>query len=581
MIKNVLEGSEVGFLKGITCWDLLRTHIFPRTRELPQFPISPKPGFETKQKTVHICTKKKFANMQSFWKKKVVFSEFFFATGLIFEQFLAPRSRFFEKVNGLGVLGPFPLFHFPPSSLQTIENSIAVLLAPPVYSIKQPSEPPVSPAVAPANNHNLPHSCCRPSQSAPRQLLFFISSLPENRDHTAQPRPDLQVLSETRILFWEGLASFLLIHVISNPYIPKPKVMDITKLSFENSYIPENPRTPKPLTFSKNRLRGAKIRSNISPVAKKNFRKNDFFFSKNFAYVQTFFLCICAQSLYNTYLKRFVKKNLKKKTQKKKLHICTKNKKKLHICKRFRSRFFERNNGLGDIGNWGSSRIFNGDVQDLMGKVQEVKAQIYNGIVLERVSPRVLCGPAFNACFGRVPCFGLPSPALDLASVAASFGVCFGLSSSSPLRKNRSYPRPPAPHHHLCNPPFSSASPPFRSHRLPPQFISSAAPAFPPVNHPLYRNHLPSARFHFSSYSFRSVPHQLQPFPQSFLRFTTSGRPSYGSHSISDEQLQRVHLCYGRPASVQPSVPQLPILSFKIDPKSATAITASPPSTHF
>ncbi|KAL4585500.1 hypothetical protein LXL04_010121 [Taraxacum kok-saghyz] len=74
------------------CWDLLRTHIFPRTRELPQFPISPKPlflsknrlrnppkrsykkflknfvflsGFETKQKTVHICTKKKFAHMQN------------------------------------------------------------------------------------------------------------------------------------------------------------------------------------------------------------------------------------------------------------------------------------------------------------------------------------------------------------------------------------------------------------------------------------------------------------------------------------------------------------------------------------
>ncbi|KAL4556929.1 hypothetical protein LXL04_035096 [Taraxacum kok-saghyz] len=136
--------------------------------------------------------------------------------------------------------------------------------------------------------------------------------------------------------------------------------------SFENSYIPENPRTPKPLTFPKNRLRGAKNRSNISPVAKKNFRKNDFFFSKNFAYVQIFFLCICAQSLYNTYLKRFVKKNLKKNAKKKKLHICTKNKKKLHICKTnfihskrfggFRSRFFERNNGLGDIGNWGSSR---------------------------------------------------------------------------------------------------------------------------------------------------------------------------------------------------------------------------------
>ncbi|KAL4592039.1 hypothetical protein LXL04_005018 [Taraxacum kok-saghyz] len=56
--------------------------------------------------------------------------------------------------------------------------------------------------------------------------------------------------------------------------------------SFENSYIPENPRTPKPLTFSKNRLRGAKNRSNISPVAKKKFRKNDFFFFQK--------LCICA-----------------------------------------------------------------------------------------------------------------------------------------------------------------------------------------------------------------------------------------------------------------------------------------------
>ncbi|KAL4584591.1 hypothetical protein LXL04_009195 [Taraxacum kok-saghyz] len=99
--------------------------------------------------------------------------------------------------------------------------------------------------------------------------------------------------------------------------------MILESRSFENSYIPENPRTPKPLTFSKNRLRGAKNRSNISPVAKNFFRKNDFFFPKNFAYVQTFFLCICAQffvlfqncsktrnffkffyrSLYNTYLK--------------------------------------------------------------------------------------------------------------------------------------------------------------------------------------------------------------------------------------------------------------------------------------
>ncbi|KAL4557887.1 hypothetical protein LXL04_036081 [Taraxacum kok-saghyz] len=82
--------------------------------------------------------------------------------------------------------------------------------------------------------------------------------------------------------------------------------------SFEYSYIPENQRSPKPLTFSKNRLREAKNRSNTSPVAKKNFRKNDFFFQK---------LCICAHffvlSLYNTYLKGFVKNKFKKKRKKK------------------------------------------------------------------------------------------------------------------------------------------------------------------------------------------------------------------------------------------------------------------------
>ncbi|KAL4562618.1 hypothetical protein LXL04_026646 [Taraxacum kok-saghyz] len=41
-------------------------------------------------------------------KKSRFFGIFFFATGLIFERFLAPRSRFFEKVNGLGVLGRYP-----------------------------------------------------------------------------------------------------------------------------------------------------------------------------------------------------------------------------------------------------------------------------------------------------------------------------------------------------------------------------------------------------------------------------------------------------------------------------------------
>ncbi|KAL4589402.1 hypothetical protein LXL04_002309 [Taraxacum kok-saghyz] len=72
-----------------------------------------------------------------------------------------------------------------------------------------------------------------------------------------------------------------------------------TSRYFENSYIPENPRTPKPLTFSKNRLRGAKNRSIISPVAKQNSEKTTFFFPKTLhmcklffcAYVHSFLFC--------------------------------------------------------------------------------------------------------------------------------------------------------------------------------------------------------------------------------------------------------------------------------------------------
>ncbi|KAL4562347.1 hypothetical protein LXL04_034548 [Taraxacum kok-saghyz] len=68
-----------------------------------------------------------------------------------------------------------------------------------------------------------------------------------------------------------------------------PEVVVGESRSFENLYIPENPRTSKPLTFSKNGLRGLKI-----------------------AQIQ-------ARSLYNTYLKCFVKKHLKKKRKKKKV----------------------------------------------------------------------------------------------------------------------------------------------------------------------------------------------------------------------------------------------------------------------
>ncbi|KAL4562373.1 hypothetical protein LXL04_034575 [Taraxacum kok-saghyz] len=251
-VMNVLEGPEVGFWKEITLGSFENSYI-------PENPRTPKPltflknrfrglkiaqkqaryfsVFKTKQKNVLMCNFF-FAHMQSF-EKKSFFWQNIFATGLVFERFLASRSRFFEKVNGLGITGG--------------------------------------------------------------------------------------VSAESR--------------------------------SFENSYIPENPRTLKPLTFSKNRLRGAKNRSILSPVAKKNFRKNKFFFSKTL-HMGKFFLFFCLnarfkflfqkrlktrnffeffyRSLYNTYLKA-----------------------NFNYYERFgesRSRFFERNNGLGDIGNWGSSR---------------------------------------------------------------------------------------------------------------------------------------------------------------------------------------------------------------------------------
>ncbi|KAL4590234.1 hypothetical protein LXL04_003160 [Taraxacum kok-saghyz] len=112
---------------------------------------------------------------------------------------------------------------------------------------------------------------------------------------------------------------------------------------FENSYIPENPRTLKSLTFSKNRLRGAKNCSNTSPIVKK-IRKNILFF-KNFAYVQKK-ICTYAYFQFCFFL-----------------HMCIFQKKKLanyNYYERFggsRSRFFEMNNGLGDVGNWGISQV--------------------------------------------------------------------------------------------------------------------------------------------------------------------------------------------------------------------------------
>ncbi|KAL4562545.1 hypothetical protein LXL04_034752 [Taraxacum kok-saghyz] len=90
-----------------------KTHIFPRTRELPQFPISPKPLFLSKNRlrnsskrleslifAENFFEKKRYCFLIFFLKKKSCFSgKKIFATELVFERFLAPRSRFFEKVN--------------------------------------------------------------------------------------------------------------------------------------------------------------------------------------------------------------------------------------------------------------------------------------------------------------------------------------------------------------------------------------------------------------------------------------------------------------------------------------------------
>ncbi|KAL4554182.1 hypothetical protein LXL04_039703 [Taraxacum kok-saghyz] len=46
--------------------------------------------------------------MQSFWKKKFLFSEIFFATELVFERFLAPEVGFWKKLMVWEFLGSRP-----------------------------------------------------------------------------------------------------------------------------------------------------------------------------------------------------------------------------------------------------------------------------------------------------------------------------------------------------------------------------------------------------------------------------------------------------------------------------------------
>ncbi|KAL4584255.1 hypothetical protein LXL04_008851 [Taraxacum kok-saghyz] len=94
-VKPEIESDVIEFwtrAREVLGQDLLRTHIFPRTRELPQFPISPKPLFLSKNRLRNppkpvlkqnkkLCTyaqKKSLHICKVFGKKKVVFSEFFF-----------------------------------------------------------------------------------------------------------------------------------------------------------------------------------------------------------------------------------------------------------------------------------------------------------------------------------------------------------------------------------------------------------------------------------------------------------------------------------------------------------------------
>ncbi|KAL4585146.1 hypothetical protein LXL04_009761 [Taraxacum kok-saghyz] len=112
-ITNISELILTPESENSPCWDLLRTHIFPRTRELPQFPIFPKPLFLSKNRLRNppkpvlkqnkkLCTyahKKSLHICKVFGKKKSFFRNFFFATGLIFERFLAPEVGFSKKLT--------------------------------------------------------------------------------------------------------------------------------------------------------------------------------------------------------------------------------------------------------------------------------------------------------------------------------------------------------------------------------------------------------------------------------------------------------------------------------------------------
>ncbi|KAL4582459.1 hypothetical protein LXL04_007009 [Taraxacum kok-saghyz] len=123
---------------------------------------------------------------------------------------------------------------------------------------------------------------------------------------------------------------------LRNPNTVKPfeRVFNQIELrSFENSYIPENPRTHKPLTFSKNRLRGAKNRSNLRLFAYMQKKIRAYVHVLRFCFknsqIPEIFLKFFYRSLYTTYLKGFFTKKFEKKRKKKKVAYMQKLKKKV------------------------------------------------------------------------------------------------------------------------------------------------------------------------------------------------------------------------------------------------------------
>ncbi|KAL4591474.1 hypothetical protein LXL04_004440 [Taraxacum kok-saghyz] len=215
-----------------------------------------------KKKILHIC--------KVFEKKIFVFSKFFFATELVFQRFLATRSRFFEKVNGSR---SGEKFFFGEKSYQL-------------------------------NNHRTPPALLPTPCTQFSGFPSFEPSFSEDNTKTAAQQVDGSVVPRRQQL--RRLAAAMLVFVVMHPSRRGRRLLpaelggaekDLQRLlpaekktkengreggmkelgSFENSYITENPRTPKPLTFSKNRLRGAKNRSKTRPVAKTFSEKTIFF----------------------------------------------------------------------------------------------------------------------------------------------------------------------------------------------------------------------------------------------------------------------------------------------------------------